>query len=193
MFEIPNVVAAQRKIRPKSTRFPRLMTRRRSPAAEKYLVSPRAAAAAAQTPHSSSPSLQVLANCLHLSVAMKFSYAASAILGALAAASGADAASFNRIATVSRPSRGFGACAIWLICAAYLHCAVACSGAEPWDFAYLRQKSQLLTHISTFSSCNLYSRLFFIQQWYVCSKIDPTCNSKCRSPCDERFDAMSVC
>lgn len=33
---------------------------------------------------------------------MKFSYAASAILGALAAASGADAASFNRIATVSR-------------------------------------------------------------------------------------------
>lgn len=50
---------------------------------------------------------------------MKFSYAASAILGALAAASGADAASFNRIAT-----------------------------------------------------------------WYVCSQIDPTCNSKCRANCN---------
>jgi len=42
-----------------------------------------------------------------ISATMKFFFAASAILGALAAASGADAASFNRIATVSHsPSRG---------------------------------------------------------------------------------------
>ena len=127
MFEIPNFMAAQRKIRPKSTRFPRL-TRG---ADLSKIPSRRNVSCSSSSTNASFFIIQLaceLANCPHLSVTMKFSYAASAILGALAAASGADAASFNRIATVSRPSRGLAACAIWLICATYLHCTLAWSG-----------------------------------------------------------------
>ena len=127
MFEIPNFVAAQRKIRPNKHKIPSADTAlifRRSPAAETYLV----AAAAAQAPHSSSSSL--LVNCK-----LPPSICRDEVLLRRFCHPGCTCRRFRcRCGLVQShchrksPVARFGACAIWLICATYLHFTVAWSG-----------------------------------------------------------------
>lgn len=52
--------------------------------------------------------------------------------------------------------------------------------------------SSSIAHASDACIYFSFSNFPSTQQWYVCSQVDPACNSKCRLPCDERFDECAL-